>query len=422
MAEKKKRRPSLSLRAQRKVRKMATAPDLDEEGYVEKERFASDKSKHSGRFGILKFLIPVMLIVTLLISYFIIVANHPVGIVEYFGSKFASGGSGSGYDLSIFGGKPKYTLSDSGKYYVVTETSVNCYNEGGKVIFERSHAYTEPIIKVAETRYLLYGQGETVITVSSLTDNLYVNNLEKSIITAAISDSGCYAVAAKADGYDSAVYVYNKSNKKIYEWYSSGETVNALALSKDGKTLAVATVSVKDGNFSSNIYFFNFDSADAIMKSSYGDDIVYGLYESGAGRFCAVFSRDIEFIDYKKNTVKTNESDYSVTVVKNINNKFIVLRNVAANQDQSIIEIYKDNGELVSSFSVNNYITDFSFRSDNLYLLGISKVYKYDMLGSLCAEADVNYDALYVEAVSSDSIACVRNSVIEKINLTKTGD
>jgi len=44
------------------------------------------------------------------------------------------------------------------------------------------------------------------------------------------------------------------------------------------------------------------------------------------------------------------------------------------------------------------------------------------MLGSLCAEADVNYDALYVEAVSSDSIACVRNSVIEKINLTKTGD
>ena len=422
MAEKKKRRPSLSLRAQRKVRKMSTAPDLDEEGYEEKERFASDKSKHSGRFGILKFLIPVMLIVTLLISYFIIVANHPVGIVEYFGSKFASSGSGSGYDLSIFGGKPKYTLSDSGKYYVVTETSVNCYNEGGKVIFEKSHAYTQPIIKVAETRYLLYGQGETVITVSSLTDNLYVNNLEKSIITAAISDSGCYAVAAKADGYDSAVYVYNKGNKKIYEWYSSGETVNALALSKDGKTLAVATFSVKDGNFSSNIYFLNFDSADAIIKSGYGDDIVYGLYESGAGSFCAVFSRDIEFIDYKKNTVKTNESDYSVTALKNINNKFIVLRNVAANQDQSIIEIYKDNGELVSSFSVNNYITDFSFRSDNLYLLGISKVYKYDMLGSLCAEADVNYDALYVEAVSSDSIACVRNSVIEKINLTKTGD
>ena len=422
MAEKKKKRPSLSLRAQRKVRKMSTAPDYDDEGYEEIETEISNKQRKSGRFGLLKIVVPLLLIAVILISYFIIEAQHPVGAVEYFGSILASGGSGSGYDLSIFGGKPKYTLSDNGKYYVITDTSVNCYNINGKIIFERSHAYTEPVVKTAETRYLIYGQGETVVTVSSLTDTLFVNNLEKSIITASLSDSGCYAVATKADGYDSAVFVFNKNNKKIYEWYSSGETVNALSLSKDGKSLAVATVTVEDGNFSSNIYFLNFDSADAIMKSSYDNDIVYGLYESGAGRFCAVFSNNIEFIDLKKKTVKSNKSDYTVNVIKSFEDRFVVLRNVAANQDQSVIEIFKKNGELISSFNVNSYISDFSLKSDNLYLLGISKVYKYDLEGLLSSEADVNYDVQYVEAVSSESVACVRNSVIEKINLNKTGD
>ena len=98
------------------------------------------------------------------------------------------------------------------------------------------------------------------------------------------------------------------------------------------------------------------------------------------------------------------------------------MRNVAANQDQSVIEIFKKNGELISSFNVYSYITDFSLKSDNLYLLGISKVYKYDLEGLLSSEVDVNYDVQYVEAVSSESVACVRNSVIEKINLNKTGD
>lgn len=422
MAEKKKRHPSLSLRTQRKVRKMSTVPDFDQDGFEENDSKEFNKRPRGVKIGIFKIIIPVILVVAILISYFVIVSQHPVGIVEYFGSVFASGGSGSGYDVGIFGGKPKYTLSDNGKYFVVTDTSVNCYNSNGKIIFERNHAYADPVIKTSETRYLLYGQGETVVTVSSFTDNLYVNNIDKSIITAAISDSCCYAVATKSDGYDSAVHVYSKTNKKIYEWYSSGETVNALALSKNGKTLAVSTVSVENGKYISNIYFLKFDSADAIMKCSYDDEIVYGLYEAGHDKFCAVFSNNVEFIDYKKNNVKTNKSDYSINVIKELDNKFIVLRSVAANQDQSIIELYKKSGELISSFTVNNYITDFSLKSDNLYLLGISKAYKYDFEGLLCSEADVNYDVQYIEAVSSDAVACIRNSVIEKIILIKTGD
>ena len=425
MAYKKRKRPLVSFNSKRKKSKGDYKSSYDE---IELgQRVMSSKTRKRNKslkkqFGLLKIVVPALLIFTICISLICIKANHPVGLFEYFSSLVTSSGTGRGYDTEIFGGKPIYTVSAENKYFAVTNSSVNCYNKNGKVIFEKSHAYSEPVIKFGDTRYILYGQGEKEISVCTLSETLYIKNMENSIITAAISDSGSYAVATKAKLYDSVVFVYNKNNKQVFKWYASGETVNALSLSADGKTLAVSTLAVKDGKFRSNIYILKFNSADAIMKCSYTDNIVYGIYESGSNRFCCVFSNNIEFIDYKKKTNNSNVSEYSVSVVKKLSNRIIVLRTVAANQDQSVIEIYKLNGKLVSSFKVNNYITDFSYKSGNVYLLGISKIFKYDISGKLMAEGDASFDAGFIEVVSKDKVACIRNSLIEKIILSEVED
>ncbi len=418
MAEKKKIRSTMSMRAQRKRARGSEAHGRHYDASEQKNRISRNKvgSKKSNLLS-LKFIIPLILVVFIVSSYIFVTINHPVGIFEYFTNLFASSGTGSGYDCEIYGGKPKYTIGADDKYYLVTDTSVNCYNKNGKTIFERSHVYSDPVINVAETRYILYGQSESELTVNTLTDNLYTRNFEHNIISASICDEGSYCVATKADGYDSVVYVFDKNNNKVYEWYSSGEMVSALSLSRNGSTLAVATISVDNGKFVSKIYFLRFDSADAIIKCEYTDDIVYGLYESGSNVFCVVFSDSIEFINYKSNTTKSYKSEYAINIVKSFSDCFVVLRSVDVNQDQSVIEIYDRRGEKVSTLNINSSVTDFSYKSGNLYLLETSKVRKYDTDGNLCSESDVNFDSLYIEYVSDNNVACIRNSTIEKITL-----
>lgn len=353
-------------------------------------------------------------------AYLIITVLHPVGVFEFFKSSHAAMGSGDGYDIDIEGGKPSYTLSDGGRYYVVTASSVNCYNINGKTIFERAHSFTRPVVKHSDTRYLLYGQGEKEMSVNTFSDNLYNHNFSNPIICTALSDSGGFAVATKADGYDSSVVVYDKNNNKKFEWFSSDETVNSLALSPNGRTLAVSTLKVENGKFLTSVHILKFDSADAIMKRTYTDDAVYQLTAVSNNTFCAVFSDNIEFLNYSKDTVTSHKSDYAVSMVKVLGGRVVALRTVAANQDQSVLEVYRTNGEQVSSFNVNNYITDFSYKSGKLYLLGLSEIYKYSVKGDLLASAEASYDALFIEAVSDNTVACIRNSTIDKCNLTKT--
>jgi hypothetical protein len=360
--------------------------------------------------------------VLVLFVYFIITAIHPVGVFEYLKNVHASTGTGSGYNVDIEGGKPSYTLTDQNKFYLVNSSSVNCYNKNGKVIFERAHSFSKPVVCVSDTRYLVYGQGEKELTVNTLSSTLYRHNFKSQIICADVSDSGSFAVATKAEGYASAVTVFNKNNKKIYEWFSTDETVNAVALSPNGKTLAVSTIKVVNGKYISTVHVLKFKSADAVAKKIYSDRVVYSLNAVSNTTFCAAFKDNIEFINYKKDATVSNVSEYSVSIVKQIGNRVIVLRTVAANQDESIIEVYNTSGKKLSSFSTNNYVTDFSYRSGKIYLLGISDIYKYNEKGRLLATGEAVYDALYIEAVSDNSVALIRNATIDSCTLQKTGE
>ncbi len=388
-------------------------------------RRKSSRKRTAKRTNIIKNRIIALVSAAALFLVVVFVAtslSHPVGVVEYFKTVFTTGGSGQGYEIDIEGGKPQYTISQDDIYFVVNDSSVNCYNTNGKIIFERNHSYAKPVVKQSETRYLLYDQGEPELTVSTYSDKLYSVKFGHGIICADISDSGYFAVAAKADGYDSSVSVYNKKNKKMFEWFSSDETITSVSLLKNGKTLAVSTVKVENGNFVSHVYVFNYKSATPLMQRTYPDKIIYNLIESKNSGFFVVLDNKIEFLNFRKETAITHESEYSVNLVKQFGDKTIALRSVAANQDHGIVEIYSRKGKLVSSFEVDNNITDFSYKSGKLYLLGHSNIFKYNTKGKLLAIADVNYDALFVEVISDNSIACIRSSVVEKCVLKKAED
>ena len=419
MAESKKRKALFNFKINKRKAKKYDVVDFNGKNSERKRR------KLGKRFTVIRnriILIASVVALLAISSYFIMSILHPVGVFEYLGHNLKISGNGEGYDIDVSGGSPINIVDENKIYFAVTDRSVNCYNTKGKILFENQHLFKQPVLKTAETRYVLYGQGETELHIGNVSGTLHTVSFEHGIICAYISDSGHYAVATKTEGYESSVAVFDKNNKKVYEWFLSDEIVNGVCLTPNGKTLAVSTIKAEKGSSVSAFYVLKYDQASPVMSKNYSDEFVYGLKSTSNTTFCAVFSNRLEFINYKKQSVSSHESEYSVSMVKQVGNRLIAVRTVAANHDDSLIEIYNKKGELISSFKADSYVSDVSYKSGKIYLLGISKAYKYDIRGKLIASSDVGYDTTFIEVIADNKLACVRNSTIEKHELKKIGE
>lgn len=135
-------------------------------------------------------------------------------------------------------------------------------------------------------------------TVRLFTEGGIVNTLktEGGIISAEVSAGGLVTVCARESGYKGSVTVYNLSGNVAYKWLSGEAYVLAARLNRDGKKLAVLTITESG----SRVVYLDTDKEKAggetllegelLLDISYcGGDTLYGissdaLYRLGEGK------------------------------------------------------------------------------------------------------------------------------------------
>ncbi len=388
----------------------------------------TEKTKRSANFNIPHFniikgkklekfkknVISASVIITLLCIYLIVCVLHPVGLVEYLTNCYARIGSGKGYEVSISGGETLNSVQKSNYYYILSENNVEAYNNSGRNIFTVQHGFSKPVLKTGDTRYLVYSQGEKVLKVHTFNGLHHTYNLDNSILTANISKSGAVAIATKTEGYESKVTVYNKNNKKLYEWFSTDETVTSVCLNDSGKRLAVATVKVTGGAFVSKVYILKFNSANPLRTFEYNGEIIYSLNNSGGNGVFALFEKRIEFINTLSGKKKENSSDYSLNIAKKIGSNIITVNTLDANKSESNVFVYSLTGGLKANFKVNGTISDVSMKSGRLHLLTDSGIIIADKSGKILSKAQCSFDVKNIIALSDKSVVGISNNLVDK--------
>ena len=353
-------------------------------------------------------------IITLICIYLIVCVLHPVGLVEYLTHCYARIGSGKGYEVSISGGETLNALQKSNYYYILSENNVEAYNNSGRNIFNVGHGFSRPVLKTGDTRYLVYSQGEKVLKVYTFNGLNRTYNLDNNILTANISKSGAVAIATKTEGYESKVAVYNKNNKKLYEWYSTDETVTSVCLNDSGKRLAVATVKVVNGAFVSKIYVLKFNSANPVKTYEYNGEIIYNIENSAGNNIYAVFENRIEFINILSARKKENSSDYSLNIAKKIGNNIVTVNSLDANKSESNVFVYSLSGGLKANFKVSGEISDISIKNGRLHILTDSGIIATDKTGKILSKSQCSFDVKNIVALSDKSVAGISNTLINK--------
>lgn len=359
-------------------------------------------------FGVISAIVIFLVVFTLCL---------PTGLFEFIGNRFALIGGSGGYPISLSsGGSLISTIQGKSHYIAVTAGSIDGYNNNGKLMFSHPHGYEYPVVKQSEERFLLYSLGEKEFSVYNLNKRLHSGTADNIILAAAVADNGTYAIATQSDSYSSQVTVFDKNNKQIYKWMCADYLVNNVALSPDGKRLAVSVFNTVAGKYLSKLYILGYKSATPINLFEYEDELIMSLSNSASNSFYAVFENSVTFYKWKDLSNTSFVSDKKVFFARSNKSYAIFVNGNEANKNDNEIVVLNGKGVQKFKFTFTQEIIDIALRGKYIYILSDRKIYIYNVKGELLNTAACDFGVKRIVPVSGFSIATFTDNNIKKVS------
>ena len=342
----------------------------------------------------------------------------PVGIIENAGNLIAVMGSGS-YPVELESSEVVSAVSRGSYYYVLTDTRINAYSGAGKEIYSYAHGFENPVLKTSKTRALVFSQGGSDLLIYNLQSLKGTLQTEKPIITACISDSGAYAVVTQSDSYAAAVSVYGKNGKLMYEWFSASDTVNNIAISPDGKKIALSLFNATSGAYSSKISVYGFESADPLFTKNIDGSPVYGLDSTHNSGFFAISQNKVIFVKWSDYTVKEYDSDYNAAMFRAGSGGAVAVFNRESDRTDNRIVLFNTKGERISEFEFKQAVSDIQVSGGHIYCMSDTEVFLLSDSGEKLRSTDCGFGAVWLAVTGSNEAAVITDNRIDKVKLVQ---
>lgn len=376
----------------------------------EKMRVVSGKKAERS----LKFKRYSAIAIILLVCVIVIQLLMPAGVIQTLSNSTALIGGGS-YPITMSGTHHYGITVMKQCYFDLSDSHLAAYSNAGKQLFSYAHGLEKPVLVTSAGRVLLYNQGGTELHIFDFRGLKTSLKVEKAIYCATISDSGNFAVATQADKYATAVTVYSKREKVVYEWYSAEDIVNNIALSSSGQKLAVSTFNSESGLLNSKVNILNFKSATPEHTKTYDKTLVLALKNSNRTNLSIINSNGVDYLRWSHKKINEYKSDYSISLFK-VNPSYNVAVFCRENDktDNQIV-IFSKRGVVKKKFQYKGIIKDIEVKGRNVYCMNDSEVFFLDFEGKKQKTVSYGYGGTGLAVLSTDSVAIALNNEIKKI-------
>ena len=157
----------------------------------EENELSAERKKRRFKIAMLrtkKFIGAVLAFAIICCAVFLFVKEDIAGII---GDRIAAASSsGASMPVEIAGTSVKDMFSIGDNVGVLTDGNAVLYAKNGKRLLSYTHGMTDPVIKAAGRRFLLYDRGGTKLVVRMRDKVLFEKEFEYKIISANISSDG----------------------------------------------------------------------------------------------------------------------------------------------------------------------------------------------------------------------------------------
>lgn len=293
----------------------------------------------------------------------------------------------------------------TGSYLLCLDTNeLRIYNEDGEEENSFNHNYSDPVLKSADKRMLIYDKGGSSLMVVSRTSETYSKTISNKIIMAEIADNNNIAVVTSDEKYAGIIYVYDENGKEIFKW-STPSRIMSVTFSEDGKGIYVTSFTGKDGSIQSVMRYFRFDSEDEYIKTNDLPTLALQAMETENGEYWVVGDTCFIKLDNSGNVVM--QYDYPDTLADfslSKSSAALVFKGVKRKSSQLVIfdsECTNARDAHIVTAEDGSPVRMHTFDSDIILLKG-RKVDCYDSHGNLTATADVASDYLDFTCIGNE--------------------
>ena len=370
----------------------------------------SPKSRRS-----LTIVIVSVFLVTVMTAMFIISLFSPVSFVESTENFFAGIGASGDFPVELSVSARNDIRNVGNDILLLTDSNINLYTSGGGRIFSRQHGYSNPKSVCSQTRILTFDTGSTSYRVDNRSETVINSTTNGAILCAAISYNGTYALNTYSAQYICETTVYSNKGEARFRWNSAEQHITTIALSNDGKQIAIGSVGAKNGEYISTVRIFNINSTEAVMVQEFSNQLILSVSYNDNGSWGAVFEdsyvtvfddRDPVLLNYNEgnlNALDVNNKDYDLLVLSNYNDK-----------NKNRIVVVDPNGNIVKDTVFEDDVVSCSISDDYVFLLSKGKVTRMDIEGEDSVETEVSSDCIF-------ALPCGRNVVtVNSTYLTKS--
>lgn len=243
----------------------------------------------------------------------------------------------------------------NGNVIEYSNDGIVCLAGDGELIWNQAFEMAAPKVSICENYLAVYDKSGTEIYIMTQTGQNKKLETSMPINTLCIAQQGTIAVLMKGDE-NYFVKLYDKTGKELAngEFYSSqGKIPVDIALSYDGKKLAVAMIDITGGAVDSEVTFYNFGSVgqneidNNVGSYTYKDTLISEIEYVSKNKMIAIGDTNTIVFDGAQKPEPTKEITYENEPIS-VFHSYKYLGMTYVNNDEGYhIKVFDLNGNIV---------------------------------------------------------------------------
>lgn len=335
------------------------------------------------------------------------------------------GNAGNGFPVNIVGSEvASSNISiEQGRVAYASDTSFVTLNSTGSEVANIQLRYSKPVMKSSGNKYLTYGLGSTGFQIQSFDEKLYSGEEIESIFTGDIASNGVYCLVTEGNGYLSSLYVYNKSNNRIFKYSFSEYYITSVALNSDGSCGVACGITSDGGALKTAVYLLDFSKeepksiytidGDSIIDCEYlGDNRVALIGQSAS---YIIKSGDENFVtnSYEDRTLanycfNTDTQTYTIALSRSGDGRSCALLQ------------YNNNGDNKCSIDTEYAVESISSYKGVISILDDNTVHSYNLDGTQRASHSAGTGSKKIILVNDNDVCVLSANQIRELNMSHT--
>ncbi len=292
---------------------------------------------------------------------------------------------GSGYPYQVNSAEVEKIGSISGDLFLLESGRTVTLSGTAKETSEKTHTYANPAMYLKDRKAIVYNRSGHRYRVETRTDVVYEGTTEddEDIITACIGRKGNIGLATLSDKATSRLTVLNKTYKKTeFVWNCADYTITSVALSDNGRYVAVSVIGSEAGEIFSKVYVFDFSYSDPVCSFEYPGTAMISVNFATNNDVVAIGDNKIAFL---KNLKKNQETDLSTSTVSAFcygeSGETIVVLAEYGSLNSQLLQCYNQSGKVSFEKKYKEQIKSVTASSNRITVLCNAHVDSYGMGG-----------------------------------------